>query len=853
MNRQPVMLVMLLCLALGLLAACGGENPTATPVPPAATAVPATNTALPLTSTAVPATSTPALPSNTPVPPTLTAGPQPATAAEQALIAQALAAAGDLKSFHFIQVAGGSMMPQPRNIEGDYVAPDQLYAKGQMSGEQGEFLKAGTQSYKKDAQGTWVPWTDPSEQAPQTPQQVIHAFFAGVVPIAAVSDFQNTGLPETLDGVSTEHFAGSIPLSKVPGTGAQVAALRDLPPAGTIGVWIDPLTKTLHKVEIHLDTRPALAAAAALLATPGAATAVPDRPLVLTVSMTISRANDAAIRVPAAPAAGGPLPTATAAGAAPTQTPGAQPATAAEQALITRAVTGVAGLQSFHFTQMIAGSAFTQPWNIEGDYVAPDQEYSKGQLGGVQGAFLQVGTQSYRQDAQGNWTAWNLPGTTAPQTPRQTIQAFFTGLAAIVALGEFQNTGAPETLDGVPTQHFAGTIALGKIPGVGAQVAALPGLPPAGTLGVWIDPLTGNLHKIAVRLDTGPAMAAALAQLAAPGAPTAVPGPPYVFTVDMTISRQNDPAIHVPAPGAAGPGPTAAATPGPAGSTTTPVTIQLAAPAGHTSPQTALVLPGRVHVDLTLTSARDVVFFSFQIGAPTEVGLMFRNPDDAAGPLKVQILDPSGQTEIDAPTLQPGSFASRSLDLSAPGAYLIKITAAGLTRIPKTPVTLDVYNLTPLATDTPAPAETPTPGASVPTTPPASGGAAGPTPTQTLLQVSAAGHNSPQTALALPGPAHIDLALTSAKDVVYFSLKTDRPAEASFSFYNPPDAVGQLQWQVLDPSGQQELNADKLDPGARSAVISELSAPGVYLIKITAAGLTTVPKTAVPIDLTGIQ
>lgn len=66
------------------VAACAGEDPTATPVPPTNTPVPPTATPVPPTDTPVPPTATPVPPTNTPVPPTATPVPPTATSAPAA-------------------------------------------------------------------------------------------------------------------------------------------------------------------------------------------------------------------------------------------------------------------------------------------------------------------------------------------------------------------------------------------------------------------------------------------------------------------------------------------------------------------------------------------------------------------------------------------------------------------------------------------------------------------------------------------------------------------------------------------------------------------------------------------------
>ncbi len=61
--------------AILAVAACAGEDPTATPVPPTNTPVPPTATPVPPTATPVPPTATPVPPTATPVPPTATPVP----------------------------------------------------------------------------------------------------------------------------------------------------------------------------------------------------------------------------------------------------------------------------------------------------------------------------------------------------------------------------------------------------------------------------------------------------------------------------------------------------------------------------------------------------------------------------------------------------------------------------------------------------------------------------------------------------------------------------------------------------------------------------------------------------------
>jgi hypothetical protein len=392
----------------------------------------------------------------------------------------------------------------------------------------------------------------------------------------------------------------------------------------------------------------------------------------------------------------------------PSPTAGAQHASAQDLALIQQALTTTAALKSFHVIQSVSGSMSPQSRNIEGDYVASSGLYVKGSVGDQQGSFLKVGTQNYKQDANGNWVPWTDPTETQPQTPQQLISGTYTGMGAIAGISDFQSAGAPETLDGVsaPVQHFAGTIAVSKMPGIPAAIAALQGLPPAGTIALWIDPASKIVYKFELNIDTGPATAAAIAQLATPGAPTEVPTQASTLALQMIITRPNDPTIQIPTPPAGTPvpaattavTPTVAATGGDAGPITsgptpTSVTMPLAASDGHHTAQTALVLMGPTHVDLTLSSPQDVVYFSFKTSAPASVGLWFYNPQDAAGELKVQLLDASEKNELNTDTLKPGDQTSMSDALTAPGVYLIKVTAAGLTTVPQTPVQVELNSI----------------------------------------------------------------------------------------------------------------------------------------------------------------
>jgi len=231
-------------------------------------------------------------------------GGMTATTADVALITQAFTTTANLKSFHYVIQTPGSTLTNTTNLEGDYVAPDQLYGKGTQSGQTGEFLNVKAHNYKKDATGTWAPWVDPSETAPILAKDSMSKTFGGFATWAAAADFRDTGADETLDGVQTKHFVGTVSFSKMMGSDRPVANMKNLPSVVTIALWIDPTTQYVHKADLDLDMGPALAAAMAQLQTPvpGAAAPTPDPSGKISAHLTLSKLNDPSLTVPAAPA-----------------------------------------------------------------------------------------------------------------------------------------------------------------------------------------------------------------------------------------------------------------------------------------------------------------------------------------------------------------------------------------------------------------------------------------------------------------------------------------------------------------------------------------------------------------------
>jgi len=279
---KHISLLVLLSMLLGLLAACGGETPTNTPVPP------------PPTNTTAPAAGNSGTGSGT-----------AASAAEMDLITQAFTATQELKSYHYTLKASGDVFTQTIDLQGDYVAPDKAYAKGSAGGETVEQLSTGGKLYRKDASGQWVETPESAAAAANPAESVVQE--ANV--LGSLSSFTNAGAnyrnvgTETLDGVSTTHFVGTIEAGKMAGTEG-LSALGNIPSLGDISVWIDPQTKYIHKLDMNLDLSTFMSAIAGNAealqgtATPGGPTATALPSLKFIINMTVSKPNDPSITIP---------------------------------------------------------------------------------------------------------------------------------------------------------------------------------------------------------------------------------------------------------------------------------------------------------------------------------------------------------------------------------------------------------------------------------------------------------------------------------------------------------------------------------------------------------------------------
>ena len=140
--------------AILAVAACAGEDPTATPVPPTDTPVPPTATAVPPTDTPVPPTDTPVPPTATPVPPTATPVPPtepPAPAATSAPAPTAAPATEDSPVEAYAKQCqmdvAVQFMTQLSSFEGD---PITLDPTGTLTwGRLAEILDGGVQTFSQ--------------------------------------------------------------------------------------------------------------------------------------------------------------------------------------------------------------------------------------------------------------------------------------------------------------------------------------------------------------------------------------------------------------------------------------------------------------------------------------------------------------------------------------------------------------------------------------------------------------------------------------------------------------------------------------------------------------------------------
>lgn len=306
-GKRMMLGFVLVALASMGLAACGGEAPTATPLPPTSTPVPPTATTAP---TSTPEAASPgAVPTATIATGTSSGAGTAATDADLALISQAFTNTEQLTSYHFIvDVQPSDYITQPVNVQGDFVSPDKTYIKGTFGAQNVERLSVGGKVYDKGPSGNWVEQS--SEATPTTtgiidPQQMV----ANGNPVQGIGDFVRSGTnfrdvgTETIDGVSVRHFTFDLDVSKMLGSSTPVTGLGgQLPSIGGGGVWIDPQSKTAYRVAMNVDLGPMMqlitGAMSAISGTPTAEAQTPVPPMKVNMTMDITKHNDPSITIP---------------------------------------------------------------------------------------------------------------------------------------------------------------------------------------------------------------------------------------------------------------------------------------------------------------------------------------------------------------------------------------------------------------------------------------------------------------------------------------------------------------------------------------------------------------------------
>jgi hypothetical protein len=274
LTGKPIILLLVLLLFAGL-AACDGDNPTPTLVPPTATPAPA-----------------------------------PATAADLRLIRNALTDAQTLERFHFRVDIATEGMTETSTLEGDFIAPDNMYEHTTNStGTEFEHLYRGNKAYEKQ-NGVWVskPASTDQTELLQKFSAIVAADLYSYTQVVDVAIF-DTRRTETIVGTPTHVYSYSltikaINLQTVRATPVQAAATVGRV-AGTGTLWIDPATGHLHKLEVHLDfaLRGYVSQLQAWVEAGNSARltrAVPTPPLsrITTDTLTLSRHNDPAITIP---------------------------------------------------------------------------------------------------------------------------------------------------------------------------------------------------------------------------------------------------------------------------------------------------------------------------------------------------------------------------------------------------------------------------------------------------------------------------------------------------------------------------------------------------------------------------
>lgn len=285
-TKAIVLTLVIMALSLFGLYACGGENPTPTPVPPTAT----------------------------PVPPTATPqAAKDATSDEVSLIKEALTNASALKSYHFtMDVAPSDFITQPIKAQGDYVAPNTTYIKGTMGGQNLEEIVVGGKVFEKGADGKWTE-KQPVDTSSSDPTQMFNpdAIASSGNPLEgigglfeSIKTYKNEGT-ETMDGKQVTKYSFKLDLAEMAGGQPMPEGLNlSSTDMGSGAIWIDPTAKNLHKLQIQLNLGPLMEmltqAFSGLMGTPtpGGPKPTPFPQMAVNLAMTVSKHNDPSITIP---------------------------------------------------------------------------------------------------------------------------------------------------------------------------------------------------------------------------------------------------------------------------------------------------------------------------------------------------------------------------------------------------------------------------------------------------------------------------------------------------------------------------------------------------------------------------
>ncbi|MGA7730930.1 MAG: DUF4352 domain-containing protein [Chloroflexia bacterium] len=258
-------------------------------------------------------TATPVAPTSTPKPPsTPTPSSRAATNDEENLIDEVLAETKQLTSYHFeIEVEPSTFITQPMKSEGDYEAPDMVYARGTMGDETFENIVVGNTVFVKNSNGEYELQKESADDSSDptavlnpenmitsgNPLKDIDTFVEAASNLQYVGDVQ-------VDGVRVKHFTYDIDLAKMAGEeGMAGIDVSDLDLGGG-GFLIDEAGKKLYGVEYNLNMAAFFELIARAFAsfggtpTPGGVKPTPIPRLDVNMVMKITRHNDPSIKVP---------------------------------------------------------------------------------------------------------------------------------------------------------------------------------------------------------------------------------------------------------------------------------------------------------------------------------------------------------------------------------------------------------------------------------------------------------------------------------------------------------------------------------------------------------------------------